>query len=439
MNDDLFVEGSAHGRLDVMGGIADYSGSLVLQMPIQEKTIVRLKLRSDYNSTFTSTTESGEVLNANANFKDFFLDGIINYTFAQERLKELRENSWIAYVLGCALVLQKEKQLDFKGADFIIQSSIPLGKGVSSSASIEIATMKALQKAFDLKFSGTELPRLAQRVENLIVGAPCGLMDQLSCYFAKPNTLLPILCQPDKLQEAISIPEDLHFIGIDSGVRHFVGGSSYADVRCAAFMGYTIIAELAGATAAEIEHAVHTNNFSKLPYLGYLSNISVDEFDKRFKEQLPERLSGKEFLSRHGESIDQLTKIDLLKQYHVKVCTEHPVYENDRVRRFKKIMEDYRPLRNSEQKINIAKLGQLMYQSHESYSICGLGSERTDEIIHLSKQYPEIAGAKITGGGSGGTVCLLASGDSGQRQVYDLHQTLNLKYKEQLRLFAKRP
>lgn len=436
MNDDLFVEGSAHGRLDVMGGIADYSGSLVLQMPIQEKTIVRLKLRSDNISTFTSTTESREVLNANANLKDFSLDGAINYTFAQARLKELKESSWIAYVLGCALVLQKEKQLDFKGADFIIQSSIPLGKGVSSSASIEIATMKALQQAFDLKFSGTELPRLAQRVENLIVGAPCGLMDQLSCYFAKPKTLLPILCQPDKLQEAITIPEDLHFIGIDSGVRHFVGASSYTDVRCAAFMGYTIIAQLAGATASEIKKAIHLNDFSPLPYSGYLCNISVDEFEERFKGELPDRLSGKEFLSQYGESIDQLTKIELLKQYHVKVCTEHPVYENDRVRRFKKIMEDYRSLGNSEQKINIEKLGQLMYQSHESYSICGLGSERTDEIINLSKKYPRIAGAKITGGGSGGTVCLLAFGDSGLRQVVDLHHTLNSTYKEHLRLFT---
>ena len=436
MNDDLFVEGSAHGRLDVMGGIADYSGSLVLQMPIQEKTIVRLKLRSDYISTFTSTTESGEVLNANANLKDFSLDGAINYTFAQARLKERKESSWIAYVLGCALVLQKEKKLDFKGADFIIQSSIPLGKGVSSSASIEIATMKALQKAFDLKFPGTELPRLAQRVENLIVGAPCGLMDQLSCYFAKPKTLLPILCQPDKMQEAITIPGDLHFIGIDSGVRHFVGASSYTDVRCAAFMGYTIIAQLAGATANEIKNAIHLNDFSALPYSGYLCNISVDEFEERFKGELPVRLSGKEFLSQYGESIDQLTKIDLLKQYHVKVCTEHPVYENHRVRRFKKIMEDYRTLGNSEQKINIEKLGQLMYQSHESYSICGLGSERTDEIINLSKKYPEIVGAKITGGGSGGTVCLLAFGDSGLRQVVDLQHTVNSKYKEHLRLFT---
>jgi L-arabinokinase len=261
-------------------------------------------------------------------------------------------------------------------------------------------------------------------------------MDQLSCYFAKPKTLLPILCQPDKLQDAIAIPEDLHFVGIDSGVRHFVGASSYTDVRCAAFMGYTIVAQLAGATADEIKNAIHLNDFSTLPYSGYLCNISVDEFDKRFKEELPVRLSGKEFLTRYGVSIDQLTKIDLLKQYNVRVCTEHPVYENDRVRKFKKIMEDYRSLGNSEQKINSEKLGQLMYQSHESYSVCGLGSERTDEIIHLSKQYPEIAGAKITGGGSGGTVCLLASGDSGQRQVYDLHQTLNLKYKEQLRLFC---
>ena len=78
-----------------------------------------------------------------------------------------------------------------------------------------------------------------------------------------------------------------------------------------------------------------------------------------------------------------------------------------------------------------------MYGSHESYSRCGLGSERTDEIVNLmrSQQADGIAGAKITGGGSGGTVCALAIGEEGKRAVKKIHRQLCEKYETELVLF----
>jgi len=98
------------------------------------------------------------------------------------------------------LLIQKEKGIPFSGADILIHSSVPIGKGVSSSAALEVATLKALGKTFNISFANTELPMLAQRVENLIVGAPCGLMDQLTSYFGEPRKLLPIVCQPDQIK-----------------------------------------------------------------------------------------------------------------------------------------------------------------------------------------------------------------------------------------------
>jgi galactokinase len=424
MNNKKVIEASAPGRLDVMGGIADYSGSLVLQMPIKEQTTVRVTLRTDYQCTFKSKTESGGHLETHVDTRNFLLDGAIDYGFAEKKFNTLREHAWIAYVLGCALVLQKEKGIDFTGADFVIDSNIPLGKGVSSSASIEVATMKALQQAFNVPLAGTELPRLAQRVENLLVGAPCGLMDQLSCYFAKPNTLLPITCQPDSVHEPMNIPADFHFIGIDSGVRHSVGGSSYSDVRCAAFMGYTLIAQLAGASKAEIKQAIEHHDFSALPYQGYLCNVNTDEFEAKYLAHLPERITGSAFLSAAGPSIDSLTRIEPSKKYLIRVCTAHPIYENKRVHLFKDILSGYQY--SSEKPTAILKqLGSLMHQSHESYSRCGLGSEKTDEIVNRSTVYPAIYGAKITGGGSGGTVCLLGYGEEGKRQATDLFTQLD--------------
>jgi galactokinase len=96
-------------------------------------------------------------------------------------------------------------------------SEVPLGKGVSSSASIEVATMKVLAHAFGLALKKTELPLLAQRVENYVVGAPCGLMDQLACYLGQPKKILPILCQPDLIEESITIPEVVHSLVLIAG------------------------------------------------------------------------------------------------------------------------------------------------------------------------------------------------------------------------------
>ena len=95
------------------------------------------------------------------------------------------ESDWASYVYGCLAVLHKEKQVPLKGLDLVIQSAVPEGKGVSSSAALEVATLKALARFYGLDLDRTELPLLAQMAENLIVGAPCGLMDQLSTYLGR--------------------------------------------------------------------------------------------------------------------------------------------------------------------------------------------------------------------------------------------------------------
>ena len=436
MQSNSFFEASAQGRLDVMGGIADYSGSLVLQMPILEKTTVRLSLRDDFICTIESLTDLGERLLASFDYRKFLRSGMVDYAFAQQEFKKDTGVEWTSYVIGCALVLQKEKHVDFKGGDFFIESNVPLGKGVSSSASLEVATMKALAEAFTISFTGTELPRLAQRTENLLVGAPCGLMDQLTSYFGESRKFLPIVCQPDLVEKSIPIPGDIFFFGIDSGVRHSVGGSSYADVRCATFMGYTIIAQTLGANRKDINKAIGQHDFSTLPHKGYLCNISVKEFEAGLSKILPEQISGEEFLLQYGSSIDQVTTVDEAKQYAVRTCTAHPIYENERVHTFRQLMIALNTSGQTSRVELLSKMGALMYLSHESYSLCGVGSEQTDEIVELSKELgPTVYGAKITGGGSGGTVCILAVGNEGKESVQRLHQSLCAKYNSRLKLF----
>lgn len=431
------VESSAPGRLDVMGGIADYSGSLVLQMPISQKTTVQLSLRDDYVCIISSRISTGEILSAKIDYRDFLNNNQVDYEFAQQKLKEHPSTLWIGYVIGCALVLQKEKGIDFKGGDFNLQSTVPLGKGVSSSASAEVATMKGLGEAFGIHFSGTELPILAQRVENLIVGAPCGLMDQLASYLGEANKLLPIICQPDQVQESISIPTDISFIGIDSGVRHSVSGASYTDVRCATFMGYTIIANAFGVTPKDLAAAKSANNFSSLPFAGYLCNIPVSEFENSIIQNLPISLSGKDFLKEYKTSIDQVTHIIPDKIYSIRQSVSHPVYEHTRVMQFKNLLLSLKDVHELAERISILKdMGALMFQAHESYSLCGLGSDRTDEIVSLASTIKGIYGAKITGGGNGGTVCLLVDA-AGRISARQLHKELCEKYQQDLVIFEQ--
>jgi galactokinase len=424
-----WFEASAPGRLDVMGGIADYSGSLVLQMPIKESTHVKLRLRNDFQCSIQSTVD-GITFEATLDYRSMLNNGRPDLTFAQQFFQNNSTISWTAYVLGCVLVLHHENKIQFTGADFEITSSVPLGKGVSSSASIEVAVMKAIQKAFQLHFAGTELPRLAQQAENLVVGAPCGLMDQLASFFGEPQKLLPIICQPDILKSVISVPSDIHFIGIDSGVRHSVGGASYIDVRCAAFMGYSIIANECGVSVKELSSEKIERE--SLPFKGYLANITIGQYEREFRNILPEKMNGGDFISKYGDTIDPVTKVNPNVSYAIRACASHPIYENARVNSFMTVIERLHVSLTLE---NIKLLGEFMNQSHESYSACGLGSDRTDEIVEEFKKFPSVAGSKITGGGSGGTVCALAIGNEGINDVLRVHSHFSKKYRTPLRVF----
>ncbi len=145
-------------------------------------------------------------------------------------------------------------------------------------------------------------------------------------------------------------------------------------------MGYTIIALSAGVDEKGILQAIKQNDFSDLPYGGYLCNIPVDQWEGKFKNVLPDCLTGKDFLKKYSRTIDHVTVVNETVRYEVEACTAHPIYENERVHLF---LEHVLAINNWDDanlnKTRLTKMGELMYKAHESYSGCGLGSERTDE------------------------------------------------------------
>ena len=412
---DLFLA-RAPGRLDVMGGIADYSGSLVLELPIREATLVALQRDPDRRVTIVSMAEDGlPEITFGMSLTEFENAGdAVDYAVARAYFLRDPTRHWAAYVAGIFLVLMRERQIRFdQGARILISSRVPAGKGVSSSAALEVAVMQATAAAFGVDIAPRELALLCQLVENLVVGAPCGVMDQMTATCGQPDRLLALLCQPAEFQDMISIPDELAFWGLDSGVRHAVTGADYASVRVGAFMGYRIIADLAGlkVTATVPGAPVRIDDPR---WAGFLANITPSEFEQSYARQLPERIKGAEFLTHYEGTSDPVTTIDPEQNYAVRVPAAHAIYEHYRVRTYAELLSGA----PSDQRLDL--LGGLMYQSHASYSACGLQSEGTDLLVRLVREAgPDqgLYGAKITGGGSGGTVAVLGRHNAGPAVV----------------------
>lgn len=396
----------APGRLDVMGGIADYSGSLVLELPIAEATLVALQKDEGRRlRVFTLDEDARGGSLFEMPLADFEREGRpVGYEEAREYFGRDPARHWAAYVAGVFLVLMRERGMSFnEGARVLVSSRVPLGKGVSSSAALEVASMSAVAAAFRVDLDARELALLCQRVENSIVGAPCGVMDQMTSACGEEGRLLALLCQPAELRGTIALPSDLNVWGLDSGVRHSVGGGDYGSVRVGAFMGYRIIADLAGLKA---EPCGETVSIEDARWGGYLANLPPSDFERKFAARLPEAIKGSDFLARYGGTTDAVTRVEPGRTYAVRVAAAHAVYEQFRVYTFAELLRDVAATHMRRR----ALLGELMYQSHASYSACGLGSEGTDRLVELVIEAGPgrgLYGAKITGGGSGGTVAVL--------------------------------
>jgi len=458
---DELVVCRAPGRMDVMGGIADYSGALVLQMPIAEACHVALQRRRRVSreQPATITIVSPAVGGDDADRASVFempladllgtgsgeggADGTAPLTYAEARVMFAKDaaTQWAAYVAGALLVLAREKGVLFNADEdsdsivILLSSEVPEGKGVSSSAAVEVAAMCAVAAAFGIEFAddpetaaGRELAMLCQKVENLVVGAPCGVMDQMASACGREGCLLSLLCRPAEVKGTLALPPHAAVWGIDSGVRHYVGGSDYGKVRTGAFMGMRIIQEYFE------QHGPPMGN----DHLEHLTEIAPHVFDSpgfpdKFKAQ-GGAMAGHVFLSRFpGGHGDDATDVELTEVYDVAAATTHPVYEHHRVRAFAAILGgggsgrsvfDTDISRHDEEEEQLSVLGELMYQSDASYGRLGLGSDGTDAIVRLVKQLGPsrgLFGAKITGGGCGGTVCVLGRADgSGAEAVEEV-------------------
>src|SRR5688500_11208451 len=150
------------------------------------------------------------------------------------------------------------------------------------------------------------------------------------------------------------------------------------------------------------------------PMKGYLANLSLEDYKHYFRDFLPDSMRGSEFIEKHGSTVDTATRVEPDVEYAVRPATDHHVHEAQRVRNFVQFVEEANalPPGSGERGRTLDKAGHLMYASHVSYTRDAmLGADECDLLVELVRKNERMGfyGAKITGGGLGGTVAVLAN------------------------------
>jgi len=383
-------------RLDVMGGIADYSGANVCEAVLGHGMLMAIQARTDRTLRIRSAQAGARSLPVETRIPlDYFMSGgaVGNYAQVRELCHANPISTWAAYIGGSIFTLLKEESVELPyGFSFLLLSAVPMNVGIGSSAAVEIGTLSCLNAYLGLNLDGARIARLGQMAENHVVGAPCGIMDQIAVASGRESKLTHILCRLGAIVGEVEIPPGNGFVGINSMVRHSVAGNAYGNVRIGAFMGKKIINEIRAKTGRAA--------------LNYLTEISSAEFKAEYEKEIPETILGSDFLSRYKTHDDPVTTIQPDATYRVIGPTRHPVAENERVLQF---ISALKTAKTGDEKALIAA-GELMYGAHESYrDNCNLSVPEVNFLVEAVQKRGAKAGlygAKITGGGTGGTVAV---------------------------------
>jgi galactokinase len=394
----------APGRLDLMGGNDDYTGGLVFESTIREATYTAAQLQPGKtiqlnNRTIKEAGWQGEV--------QVEWDELSSESAVKQLVNRSAEVRWTAYVLGNLYYLKKKyPDIVKSGIRLYMESTVPLNRGVSSSAAIEVSVMKAAASAYGIDLSGIDLALACQWVENVIADSACGIMDQIAVVAGREGQIMPLVCQPCLPETLIRLPSELQVWGIDSGVSHQVSGIEYEAARASAFMGYKIICDREKIPVT-LDQRSEIERYTDPVWNGYLANLSRSEFHEKYQAILPEKIDMATYLNVHQYHVDPYTPLKEGVIYNILANTKYAVEENYRVQIFSELSRGA-SLSNSQRSFIL--MGEQMYQSHYAYTECGLGSKATDFLVELCRAEgigKGIYGAKITGGGAGGTVAIL--------------------------------
>jgi galactokinase len=198
------VTAQAPGRVNVLGEHTDYNHGFVLPSALKHTTRVELAAQIGDSVTVRSTTLSKTV-----SFKKY----------------SLPEALFARYVFGCIRVLESQG-IKVPGLEVVIDSNIPIGVGLSSSAALEIAVLRGLRQMLELSINDLDLALLANQAERQHVGVACGVLDQLACSLCEIDSMLFIDTHTLRYR-SIPFPSGTTILVIDSNTPRVLAGSAY--------------------------------------------------------------------------------------------------------------------------------------------------------------------------------------------------------------------
>lgn len=227
---------SSPGRVNLIGEHVDYNQGVVLPMAVNRYTAVALAKRADSIVRVYSTTH----------------DQLQTFDLTDSIPEPWPQRHWLGYIIGTLVLMQPQAE-KLSGFDIVLQSTLPLGAGLSSSASLTTAIAKAVQLELELALDWKELARRCQQVEHRFLGVPCGLMDQWACLMTQPDHLLMIDFQNETFRQIPWLNPHLQFLVINSGIKHQLVDGHYAERQrscrqAAQQLGVTSLRHMVGKT-----------------------------------------------------------------------------------------------------------------------------------------------------------------------------------------------
>lgn len=318
------------GRINLIGEHIDYNGGNVLPAAIDKKIMLKFKINT-----------SGK----QCSIKSLDLDSSFNVNLHE--IKKSNKN-WENYILGVLYEINLLRPEKITGFDCEIESNLPVGSGISSSAALECGFAKGINELFNLGLTDLEIITLAKNAEHNFVGTKCGIMDQFAVVKGKQNHFIHLNCDTLDYEYIKADFEPYTILLLNTNISHNLASSEYNKRReeCT--------------TALEIIN----NLYSKK--VGTLIEIP-EEFIKKHKDTFP----------------DTIYKRAL-----------YVIQENKRVQSTVDVLKKNK---------NIKEIGNLLYQSHEGLQhLYEVSCVELDFLVNYSKQFDYILGSRMMGGGFGG-------------------------------------
>ena len=323
----LAIKTQSPGRINIIGEHTDYNDGFVLPAAIDKATVVQLKKNDTPSSCSIIALNIGEV-----------------HYFDLNNFKPL-ENGWQNYMMGVVHELQKIGA-KLTGFDCEFGGNVPIGSGMSSSASLECSLAFALNELFELGFDKWQLIKAAQMAEHNFVGIKCGIMDQFASMMGKKNQVMLLDCRSLEYEYFPLDLGDYQLLLLNTNVSHSLGESAYNNRRAECEKGVAMIQE-------------------KYPDIKNLRDVSLTMLCE-FNGKMP--------------------AVTFKRCYHV-------------VSEIQRVLEATKAMKQSNHQL----LGELVYQSHFSLqNDYEVSCPELDYLVQLTLDKDYILGSRMMGGGFGG-------------------------------------